>query len=599
MKGTVIPASRSQTRSLASLLVFATVSVALSTLEAFPGEKASSQALLFRDAALEAGLEFQHFTGASGEFFFPEIMGPGAALLDYDGDGDLDVYFVQGTLLDKSKSPNDSLFPPPSGRTPHNQLFRSELKEEGRLRFTEVAVLAGVADDGFGMGAAVGDYDNDGDADLYVTNFGSNVLYRNNGDGTFTNVTLKAGVDDVRWNTSAAFLDYDKDGDLDLFVAAYLDFTVKGNIICRSLGGMRDYCTPLEYQPLPDRLFRNEGDGSFTNVTGAAGMRSVSGKGLGVVCFDVNADGWTDIYVANDRTANQLWINLGNGTFEETALVSGTAYNADGTAESSMGVTAGDFDNDGDEDLFMTHLITETNTLYLNDGTANCQDATRQFGLARDSFAYTGFGTEWFDYDNDGSLDLFVANGAVFVVESQRGERYPYRQKNQLFHNESEGKFRETTTEAGPALEFSEVSRSAAFGDVDNDGDVDIVVGNNNGPARLLLNETGSRQHWLQVRLRGVKSNREGMGARVGVLRKGRKPLWRRAHTDGSYLSANDGRVHFGLGENSDLEAVVVEWPGGKEEVWSDIRADQILTLREGSGKKGDSHLISAPAEIR
>ena len=547
-------------------------------------QKKPHETPLFGEVARETGLDFQHFTGATGEFLFHENMGSGVALLDYDGDGDLDVYFLQGAFLDPQKSLSDALFPPLTDGPPRNQLFRNELVESGQLRFVNVTRQAGVGEQGSGMGAAVADYDNDGDWDLYVTNFGSNVLYRNNSNGTFTDVTSQAGVDDERWSSSAAFLDYDLDGDLDLFVTNYVSFTILGNKACQNSLGERDYCSPKIYPPMPDRIFRNEGDGRFSNVTEAAGIVTAFGKGLGVVCADFNADGWIDIYVANDQTPNQLWINRGDGTFEDTGLVSGTAYNADGLVEAGMGVSAGDFDSDGDEDLFMTHLIKETNTLYVNDGTASFSDRTRQFSLAASSFPYTGFGTEWFDYDNDGDLDLFIANGAVYIVESLRGEPYPFHQKNQLFRNEEGKTFREVTAEAGSALALSEVSRGAAFGDIDNDGDIDIVVANNNGPGRLLLNEAGSGRHWLEVRLQGVQSNRHGMGARVGVIRKGQRPLWRRAYTDGSYASANDPRVHFGLGQDAKMEAVVVEWPGGKKEMWNDVGADRIVLLRQGTG---------------
>lgn len=540
---------------------------------------------LFREVAREVGLDFQHFTGATGEFFFHENMGSGVALFDYDSDGDLDVYFLQGALLDSRKSLEDCLFPPRAGSVPQNRLFQNQLVEEGKLWFVDVTREAGVGDRGFGMGAAVGDYDNDGDWDLYVTNFGANVLYRNNGDGTFTDVTSEAGVDDVRWSVSAAFLDHDQDGDLDLFLTNYVDFTLLGNRACRNSMGERDYCSPEVYQAVPDRLFQNEGNGKFTDVTGSVGLAAAFGKGLGVVCADFDGDAWTDIYVANDQTPNQLWIRQDDGTFVDMGLVSGTAYNADGMAEAGMGVAAGDFDNDGDEDLFMTHLDKETNTLYVNSGETTFSDRTQRFSLASPSFPYTGFGTEWFDYDNDGFLDLFAANGAVFIVESLRGEPYPYHQKNQLFRNEGKHGFRDVTGEAGPALDLSEVSRGAAFGDIDNDGDIDIVVANSNGPGQLLLNEVGSRLHWLEVRLEGAGSNRHGIGARVGVLRKGQPPLWRRAHTDGSYGSASDPRVHFGLGRVSSLEAVVVEWSGGKTEIWEPVQADRAITLREGSGK--------------
>lgn len=480
---------------------------------------------LFRDVASEVGLDFQHFTGATGKFYMPEIMGAGVALPDYDGDGDLDIYLVQGMFLDPGRTFGQALFPPPPNWRPGNRLFRNELIPEGRLRFTDVTEQAGVGHIGYGMGAAVGDYNNDGYPDLYVTNFGHNVLYRNNGNGTFTDVTKQAGVDVGRWSTSAAFVDYDGDGLLDLFVANYVDFNLKANPRCTGVGGERDYCGPQVFRPTPSRLFRNLGNGRFADVTERAGITAAFGAGLGVSCADFNGDGRPDIFVANDRNANQLWLNQGNGVFQDQALIAGTAYNADGKAQAGMGVTAGDFDNDGDEDVFVTNMVGEANMLYLNDGKGFFHDATMQYGLAAPSLPFTGFGTEWFDYDNDGFLDLFVANGAVAVVDSLRGTRYPYHQRNRIFHNLAGRKFVDVSESAGPALLLSEVGRGAAFGDIDNDGRIDIVVANNNGPVRLLLNQTGSKQHYLQIRLEGVNTNRSGLGARVAVLRHGQRPM--------------------------------------------------------------------------
>ena len=516
----------------------------------------------------------------------PEIMGPGVALFDYDGDGDLDVYLVQGALLDKTRKLNETLFPPGPEYRPGNRLFRNELVPGGKLRFTDVTAQAGVGHEGYGMGVAVGDYDNDGDLDLYVTNFGPNVLYRNNGNGTFTDVTREAGVDDERWSTSASFFDYDRDGDLDLFVANYVDFTVRGNKRCFAATGEPDYCTPAIYRPVPDRLFRNDGGGKFTDVTQTAGIGAAFGPGLGVVCADFNLDGWIDIYVANDGAANLLWLNKGDGTFEEAGLISGAAYGADGVARAGMGVAAGDFDNDGDEDILVTNLRREGSTLYQNDGHGGFYDATTKFGLAHLSFPFTGFGVEWFDYDNDGWLDLFVANGGVTIMETLRGAPYPFHQRNQLFHNEGAGnRFLETSGTTGPALQLSEVSRGAAFGDIDNDGDIDVVVSNNNGPTQLLLNDAVARNSWLMARLEGVKENRYGLGARVAVFRKGERPLWRRVHTDGSYLSAHDTRVHFGLGTATSIDAVEVHWSTGDKERWTDVKANSVLKLRQGSGQ--------------
>jgi hypothetical protein len=486
----------------------------------------------FREASADSGLEFHHFTGATGKLYMPEIMGSGVALVDYDSDGDLDVFLVQGDRLDRD---GDPVFPVPASHWPGSRLYRNELVPGGRLRFTDVTEAAGVGHQGAGMGVATGDYDNDGHPDLYLAAFGSNVLYHNEGNGTFKDVTRPAGVDDPRWSTSAAFLDYDRDGDLDLVVVNYVDFQVKGNRKCTSRTGEPDYCTPKAYSPTPARLVRNDGNGRFTDVSRASGIASKPGPGLGVVCADLNGDGWIDIYVANDGAANHLWINRGDGTFVENGLMSGTAYNADGRPEAGMGVSAGDFDGDGDEDLFLTHLLNEKNRLYLNEGNGIFHDATAEFGLDPGNSPFTGFGTEWFDYDNDGFLDLFVTNGAVQIMDSLRGAPYPYHERKQLFRNSGPPKFgfTEVAPEPGSALSLSEVGRGAAFGDVDNDGRVDIVVSNNNGPARLLLNQT-RRRHWLMVQLTGVSSNRGGLGARVAVLRHGGNALWRRVHTDGS-----------------------------------------------------------------
>lgn len=554
-------------------------------LPAFAQATPSSD-ILFRDVAAETNLTFHHFTGATGQLYMPEIMGAGGALFDYDGDGDLDVFLVQGTILGENKQLSDATFPPPTGWKPGHRLFRNEYAQTKKLRFTDVTEQAGLGAVSYGMGVAVGDYDNDGDPDLYVTNFGSNILYRNNGNGTFTDVTGEAQVDDPRWSTSAAFLDYDNDGDLDLFVDNYVDFTLKGNKKCFTPTGEPDYCAPGAYHPQPARLFRNEGVGKFTDVTQPSGIGSTFGPGLGVTCADFNNDGLTDIYVANDGAANLLWINKGDGTFEENGLLAGAAYNAEGIARAGMGVTAGDIDNDGDEDLLVTNLTKEGSTFFLNNGGGTFEDASSIFNLNQPSFLSTGFGVGWFDYDNDGFLDLFAVNGAVTLLPALHGMPYPFHQKNQLFHNEGQRRsFREVTAEAGPSLRLSEVSRGAAFGDVDNDGDIDILVTNNNGPVRLLLNENRSRNRWLTVKLEGVKDNRRGVGARVGVFRKNMAPLWRTAHTDGSYLSAGDIRTHFGLGQHALLDSVVVSWPSGRKESWSDVNLDRIVTLRQNTGK--------------
>jgi hypothetical protein len=542
----------------------------------------SPPAPIFRELASDVGLHFEHVTGATGEHHMPEIMGAGGALFDYDNDGDLDVYLVQGRPLESGKQ---LLFPPAAGSGPGNRLFRNMLGETGTLRFQDVTEKAGVGHDGYGMGAATGDYDNDGFLDLYVTNFGDNVLYHNNGDGTFTDVTRAAGVAVGRWSTSASFVDYDNDGLLDLFVGNYVDFTVQGNKHCYAPTGEPDYCTPMAYKAVPSRLFHNLGNGTFADVTEASGLGTSYGPALGVVAADFNGDGRTDIYVANDTAANRLWLNQGNGTFREFALEAGVAYDANGRTKAGMGVTAEEMDDAGTLAILVTNLTREGATLF-RGAKGVFEDVSSQFGLATPTFGFTGFGTQWLDYDNDGRLDLFIANGAVTIVESQRGARYPYSQRNQLFHGEGPAQtFHETSDIAGDAFRRLEVARGAAIGDIDNDGAVDVLVTNNNGPVRLLHNEAGSGQHWLEVRLEGVKSNRFGIGARVGVVRDGQPAIWRRVHTDSSYLSASDVRVHFGLGNNPHVRSLLVEWPGGSTERWDHIDADKLVTLKQGSGR--------------
>ena len=533
---------------------------------------------LFVEAAAATGLAFTHHNGATGQYYMPELMGAGVALLDYDGDGDVDVFLVDSGAVAGSAAGSSS-----------GRLFRNDLTVTagGRrtLRFTDVTSRAGIGFRAYGMGAAVADYDNDGDPDLFLTSLGPDALYRNNGDGTFTDVTAVAGVSDPLWSTSAAFLDYDRDGDLDLFVANYLDFAVTDNKVCSDALGSRDYCGPRAYKAVPDRLYRNDGQGRFSNVTEAAGIARADGPGLGVTVGDYNGDGWLDLYVANDAAANQLWINRRDGTFVDEGVLSGAALNTAGNPEGSMGIASGDADNDGDEDLFVTNIIGETFALYENDGKANFEDARSRWGVAQPTAAFTGFGTDWIDYDNDGALDLFATNGAVNVIESQRGQPTPFRMKNLLFHNGGTRRLANVSGEAGPALALDLVGRGAAFGDVDNDGDVDIVVTNNNGPVRLLLNGAARGAHWAQLRLRQDGGNRDGLGAWIGVERRTQPTLWRRVRTDGSYLSAGDVRVHFGLGSSASATGVVVRWPDGTRERWARLELDRETTLRRGTGK--------------
>jgi hypothetical protein len=573
-------------RARATAAVFAIVlgcgvSVVTSGRSAPGGEPPTDAAALpadawFTDGAKEAGIDFVHVNGMSGQFRITEIMGAGAALLDYDNDGDMDVYLVQGGTSDGALM---------------DRLYRNDLVVHAdgtrTLHFADVTGQSGLKSHGYGMGVAVGDIDNDGCVDLYRTAVGPNQLFRNNCDGTFTDVTTRTETGDPGWSVSAAFVDIDRDGWLDLYVGNYLDASAVDQVRCHTRTGRNDYCGPRSYKAQPDRLYRNRGNGTFLDVSVAAQIAREYGPALGVVSADFNGDGWPDIYVANDGEPNLLWMNQQNGRFKNVALLSGAALNGVGSAEASMGVDAGDFDNDGDEDLFTTNLTGETNTLYVNDGSGAFEDRTAAAGLAVASLPFTGFGTAWFDFDNDGWLDLLVANGAVRVIESlaRTTDPFPLHERNLLFRNLGTGRFADVTDQAGAVFGLSEVSRGAAFGDVDNDGDVDVLVTNNNGPARLLINHVGQRHHWLGLRLVRGSTSRDVPGARVAVFRKQGPVLWRRARADGSYASANDPRVLVGLGDASAVSRVRVVWPDGKIEEWTDPTTDRWITLKEGTGQ--------------
>lgn len=531
---------------------------------------------MFREVASEVGLLFEHFPDVSDEYRLPEIMGSGVALLDFDGDGDLDVYLLQGAPLEPGAEAPESKFPPKSSLG--NRLFENHIVPSGELMFEDVTQRAGLAFGGYAMGVAVGDYDGDRDPDLYVTALGPNALYRNSGDGSFE---LVDGPQDERWSCSATFVDYDQDGDLDLFVTNYVDFSARNNKECFSPVGLRDFCNPTVYNPVPDRLFRNDG-GRFADVSAEAGLGDAFGNGLGVTTADLNNDGRPDIFVANDGTENQLWINEGDGRFENEAMLAGAAVNADGRAEAGMGVLAADFDGDADDDLLLTHNTLETNTLYLNNGRGQFFDATNRFGLGIDSMPFTGFGLAWSDFDHDGRLDAFIANGAVTVMESLRGEPYPFVQDNQFFYGLPEGFQMAEGASVWGRLEPL-ASRGLATGDIDLDGDLDVVVSNNNGPARLYLNQT-SGDRWIRISLESSAGNTHGLGARVGLQFADGTRAWRRLHRDGSFLSASEPTVHFGLGGSAEVRSIEVRWPAGGVETFPAAQAGQTVTLRQGTG---------------
>ena len=537
---------------------------------------------LFVDATADVGLDFTHFNGMSGERYMPENMGAGGALVDYDGDGDLDVYLVQGRMLGPGKKTADALFPPRHPEPLTDRLYRNELVETGTLRFTDVSagLTALSSTGGYGMGVAAGDYDNDGRVDLYVTAFGANRLLRNLGNGRFEDVTGRAGVGEERWSVPAVFFDFDRDGRLDLFVGNYLDFAYERHRPCTTKAGAPDYCDPDVYAGVPDRLFRNRRDGTFADVTASSGLGAAAGKALGVVAADLDGDGWIDLYVANDGVPNQLWLNRHDGTFRDEALPAGCAVNGEGLSEASMGADAADYDGDGDLDLFLTHFTGETHTLYRNEGKGIFEDVTAAAGLAAPTLDATGFGTRFVDADGDGVLDLVAVNGAVRAIEAlaRSGDPYPLHQPNHFFRGLGGGRF--AAADGGAVFVRSEVSRGALFGDLDDDGDVDVVVTNNSGPARVWL-DAGRDSRWLGLRLVVGEPPRDAVGATVELLRPRRLG---RVAADGSYASASDPRVVFALGREAPPHlAVRVVWPDGSAQTWESVPVGRYTTLRQGT----------------
>ena len=528
----------------------------------------------FTDTTSSSGVAFTHLNGATGELLLPEVIGAGGALFDFDNDGDLDLLAVQGDAVR------------PQARTPdrpRTRLYRNELPRTGErtIRFTDVTDASGLNVSGYGMGAATGDYDNDGWVDVYLTGLGASRMLRNNGNGTFRDVTTATRTNDSRWSTSATFFDYDRDGWLDVFVLHYVDFAVDMKRGCFGADSSRDYCNPSVYAPVPARLLHNDRDGTFSDVTSRAGMLRSPARGLGVLAADFNVDGWLDLYVANDGDPNHLWINRhGTGVFTDEALLAGVAVNRQGQPQGSMGVDAADVDGDGDEDLFVTNLDNEGNTFYRNIGPTLFQDRTVEAGLF--TLGFTGFGTRFIDYDNDGWPDVAVVNGAVRQSREQarRGDAYPLRQRNQLFRNDRGRRFTDVTDQAGPAFAPLHVARGLASGDLDNDGDSDLVVFNNSGPLRVLRNDLGQRQHWLGVRV--LDGKRDALHARVVRIDRDGRRTGRRVQVDGSYSAASDPRVLFGLGGDSSPTTVRVEWPGGRVQEFTSLAVDRYWTLEAG-----------------
>lgn len=534
------------------------------------GKSAESHGSLFTEITEQVGLKFVHDPAVEGEYSFPEIQGSGGGFLDYDNDGDLDILMLNGSYRNKNV-PNP----------PKNKLFRQE--NDGT--FTDVTESSGIknTDPSFGLGA--GDIDNDGFVDLYISSFGQDRLYRNTGRGNFEDITQKAGIKDSTWGTSVVFLDYDRDGFLDIYVTTYVVFDP--NVVCTDKAGRRDYCGPNAYSGEPDVLYHNNGDGTFTDVSIKSGIGTVASKGLGVISVDFNNDAWSDIYVANDGEPNNLWINQGNGTFQDVAMRQGVAVNAMGQPEAGMGIAFGDINGDEDIDLFVTHLRDESNTIYSNSGPLGFQDDTTASGLGPPSVPYTGWGTSFFDFDHDGDLDVAIANGRVIrgdlLVQKDRVEHWdPYREPNLIFENNGTGQFQDACKKAGTFCTLIENGRALAFGDVDNDGDVDMLLGNCGGPARLYRNDAPKNGHWLMVRAIDPKLKRDAIGARITVVAGGKRYI-RIIAPAYSYLTSNDHRAHFGIGNATTIEKIEVVWPDGSVQSFPSTKADQFITLQKGS----------------
>lgn len=525
----------------------------------------------FEDVARQAGIDFVYESGHDQRLLFPEIMGGGAALFDMDGDGDLDAYLVQA----------GSLTADPRTR-PGNRLYENV----GQGRFRDISEGSGAEDRGYGMGVTAGDYDNDGDVDLYVTNYGPNTLLRNDGAGRFSDVSAAAGVDHDGWGVSTAFLDYDVDGDLDLFVANYVNWSIGIEQDCYNNSGLTDYCLPTNYgAPAMDRLFRNEGDGSFADVSVEAGLESAFGNGLGVVCGDFDGDGRIDIFVANDTMMNQLWLNQGDGRFVDESLLRGCALDEHGMAKAGMGVAAGDIDADGDLDLLVVNLEGQTDSFFRNEG-GFLVDNTGDVGLATSSRRFTRFSIGLIDFDNDGALDLYQANGRV-VKSSEPINEDTFAEPNAVYRGDGTGRLTEISPRGGTAELLVATSRAAAFGDVDDDGGVDILVVNRDAPAYLLRNVVPDRGRWVRFRVLDERG-RDALGATLHATVGSRRENHDVRSAFG-YGASSDPRIHLGLGSADRAEDVVVRWPDGRTESFGDFEPDRTFVLRQGSGKSGPS----------
>jgi hypothetical protein len=526
----------------------------------------------YTDIRKAAGITFMQDSTQTDEKYYLETMGTGVAWLDYDQDGLMDLYFVQSAATD--------IYKPPSP-------LRSALyHNNGDGTFTDVTAKAGVGGEGhYGQGVAVGDYDNDGYPDLYVTGYGRAILYRNNHDGTFTDVTAKAGVaDEGGWSTSAGWFDYDKDGWLDLVVTNYIDWTPKNNLWCgERTPGYRSYCNPGNYKGQKTKLYHNNHDGTFTDVSDKSGVGLPESKGMGVVLADFNNDGWPDIAIANDTWPNFLFLNNHDGTFKDVSLASGLAASEDGRYEAGMGIDAADVDGDGLLDVYITHLDFELNRLYHNIGDGNFSDDTYTCGIGNKAILLSGVAAKFLDYDNDGWADIVQVNGAMLDNVKLYHSEVTYKEPLLMFRNTGKGHFEKTSESLGPDFIRPVAGRGLATADFDNDGDIDIAVNNRGDYPELLRNDGGNANHWLEVLLIGTKSNRDGIGAVLKLTSEGFVHV-QQAQGGMSYLSASDPRIHFGLGKRTKIESLVITWPSGQVDKLANVAIDGIIAVKEGAG---------------
>jgi hypothetical protein len=536
--------------------------------------RAADTTIRLVDVAAQAGLTLLNIHGGPAKDYILDTNGNGAAFFDYDKDEDLDALIVNGSTRENLRRGGDQMV----------ALYRND----GKGQFTDITSSSGLTKRGWGMGTCVADYNNDGFQDVYVTAYGPNVLFRNNGNGTFADVTLRAAVGDKRWSTNCAFADYDRDGDVDLYVANYVTFDDQavpkpGAMPNCRYAGLDVFCGPVGLPGEPDTLYQNNGNGTFTDVTQLAGIKDPGYFGFGVIFADLNDDGWPDIFVANDSVPSFLFRNNHNGTFSEEGLVSGLALSGDGRAQAGMGVDAGDYDGDGHLDLIVTHFSEDYHTLYENSGSGLFTDVSHNAGLSVAPLRYLGWGVAFVDIDNDSLLDVFVSNGHVYPQIDRRASATRYLQRKQLFRNLGNKRFRDIAEEVGGGLVIEKSSRGTAFGDYDNDGDIDVLVINMNDRPTLLRNDTTRSNHWVTFRLVGVKSNRDAIGARIRVTAGGRTQVVE-VRSGASYLSHNDFRAHFGLGGTDSVERLEIHWPSGIIDTAKGLQVDGFYLAEEGRG---------------